>query len=106
MNLTPFCSVVSRTCPEDKQMSLSLTDLQGDLREYFSRIEEVLSGMDAVLTQLENRVARLEGRSGAASAVGGTEERLARLEGQMAAIAQSLFDGPSDGPQGSIIVRG
>ena len=87
-------------------MSLSLTDLQGDLREYFSRVEEVLSGMDAVLTQLENRVARLEGKTGQPAAAEPVEARLARLEGQMAAIAQSLFEGPGDYPNGSIIVGG
>ena len=84
-------------------MSLSLTDLQGDLQEYFSRIEEVLSGMDAVLARLESRVARLEQGVPAQGGAATLEQRVARLEGQLAAIADSLFDdgGPA-APPGSI----
>jgi hypothetical protein len=89
-------------------MSLTLADLQGDLREYFSRIEEVLSGMDAFLAQLETRVARLEGRPDAASQSDAPEalsKRVDRLEGQLAALVDGLY-GESDGkePGGGIVI--
>ena len=91
-------------------MSLTLTDLQGELREYFGRIEEVLSGMDAVLAQLETRVARLEGRQSGQSVPGSAsaEQRIARLEGQLAALVDSLYDNTSDdtrSPGGIILDR-
>lgn len=81
-------------------MSLSLLDLQGEIREYFGRIEEVLSGMDVILTQLENRVARLEGSNAdEAAPPATTEQRIARLEGQLASLVDSLFDQDQDGEQ-------
>lgn len=90
-------------------MSLSLTDLHGELREYFGRIEEVLSGMDAVVAQLEARVAKLEGRSVDSSLPAGasTEQRIARLEGQLAALVDSLYDqGPEGGAGSGEIILG
>lgn len=91
-------------------MSLTLADLQGDLREYFSRIEEVLSGMDSVLAQLETRVARLEGRQveNQSDAPGPIAQRVERLEGQLAALVDGLYgesDGNESGSGGIIIGR-
>jgi hypothetical protein len=45
-------------------MSLSLEDIKGELRENYLRTEEVLSGMDAYVLQLEKRLALLEDRIG------------------------------------------
>lgn len=77
-------------------MSLNLADLQGELREYFSRIEEVLSGMDVVLARLETRVAKLEESAGDSSSASPadlpTHSRLDRLEGQLSALVDSLYD--------------
>lgn len=49
-------------------MSLSLANLQGELREGYLRTEEVLSGMDAYIANLEKRIATLEGQMAAISA--------------------------------------
>jgi hypothetical protein len=55
-------------------MSLSLTDLQGELREGYLRTEEVLSGMDAYIANLEKRIATLEGQMAAIAAALGQDE--------------------------------
>ncbi|MEN9373412.1 MAG: hypothetical protein RIR79_964 [Pseudomonadota bacterium] len=41
-------------------MSLSLEDIKGEFREGYQRTEEVLTGMDAYITRLEQRIAALE----------------------------------------------
>ena len=43
-------------------MSLNLEDIKGEFREGYLRTEEVLSGMDAYIRKLEQRVAALEGQ--------------------------------------------
>lgn len=43
-------------------MSLSLEDLKGELRENYLRTEDVLTGMDAYIVQLEKRLANVEGK--------------------------------------------
>lgn len=55
-------------------MSLSLDDLKAEIDEYHNRIEEVLSGMSAVIDRLERRVVT--------------------LEGQLASVAAALSDEP------------
>jgi hypothetical protein len=49
-------------------MSLSLDDLKGEFREGYLRTEEVLSGMDAYISNLEKRIASLEGQMAALTA--------------------------------------
>ena len=78
-------------------MSLTLDQLQSELREYFSRVEEVLSGLDVVVTQLQDRVSALEAHAGS----GHSDERVEQLEGQLAAIVAAL----SDDSASDIIVR-
>lgn len=56
-------------------MSLSLEDIKGELRENYLRTEEVLSGMDAYVSQLEKRILKLEGQMAAfAAAVYGGDD--------------------------------
>lgn len=43
-------------------MSFSLVNLQGELREGYLRMEEVMSGMDAYIAKLEKRIVALERR--------------------------------------------
>jgi len=90
-------------------MSLTLTDLQGELREYFTRVEEVLSGMDSLLAQFESRLARLEQGlgTGAVPVTATAEQRIARLEGQLAALVEGLYgNGSEPGPGAGGIVIG
>jgi predicted nucleic acid-binding Zn-ribbon protein len=60
-------------------VSLSLEDLKGELRENYSRIEEVLSGMDNYIIRLENRLAA-------------QDERIEVLEGQLASLVAALIE--------------
>ena len=56
-------------------MSLSLEDIKGELRENYLRTEEVLSGMDAYVLQLERRLEKLEGQMAAfAAAIYGDDD--------------------------------
>lgn len=80
-------------------MSLTLDDLNAELREYFARVEEVLSGMDAVVAKLQDRVAALEGMHRPSNDM---EDRIARLEGQLAALVDAISDDDSSG----VIVSG
>lgn len=67
------------------QMSLSLEDLKGELREGYLRTEEVLAGMDAYIAKLEKRL--------------DTQlKRMDVLEGQMAAMTAALYADDPDGP--------
>jgi hypothetical protein len=76
-------------------VSLSLEDLKGELRENYSRIEEVLSGMDNYIIRLENRLVA-------------QDERIEVLEGQLASLVAALMgsDEPDDPTtQGMLIGR-
>ena len=88
-------------------MSLTHSDVEAAFREYFLRIEEVLSGMDVTLARLETRVATLEGRWKAIAAEGDVslEHRIARLEGQLASLAAAFTD-ESETSSGSGIYLG
>jgi hypothetical protein len=71
-------------------MSLSLEDIKGEFREGYLRTEEVLSGMDAYIAKLENRISVLEDRL----------KRIAVLEDQMAAITAAIYeDEPAQPPK-------
>lgn len=75
-------------------MSLTHSDIEAAFREYFRRIEEVLSGMDLVMARLESRVAALEGGSATigAEADASLAQRIDRLEGQLASLAAAFAD--------------
>jgi predicted nucleic acid-binding Zn-ribbon protein len=64
-------------------MSLSLEDIKGEFREGYQRTEEVLTGMDAYIMKLENRI---ESQS----------KRIAALEKQMAAIFAAVCSDDSE----------
>lgn len=46
---------------------MSLEQLHAEMLEYHLRVEEVLSGMDRAITDLSNRLARIEASKSAAS---------------------------------------
>ena len=61
-------------------MSLSLEDLKGELRENYTRIEEVFSSMDNYVVKLERRIEK-------------QDKRIEMLEGQLASIAAAFSGG-------------
>lgn len=60
-------------------MSISLESLKAELRNNYLCLEDVLSGMDNYITQLEQRVID-------------QEQRISKLEGQLAALTNALFN--------------
>lgn len=56
---------------------MAVDDLKAEITEYHIRIEEVLSGMDAMIQKLQRRA-------------DGAEQRVTTLEGQLAALAEAL----------------
>ena len=74
------------------------SDLSSELTEYHLRVEEVLSGMDRLLTDLANRVDRAERQltqlrsQGAHSASHGDDARLDALEERVAALGLAVSD--------------
>ena len=74
---------------------MSIDDLRHEQREYALRIEEVLAGMDRVLTDLTNRVSALEGRLKTADLLNpdtATIEHLRSLDEQIATMGAALSD--------------
>ena len=74
---------------------MSLDELRHEQREYTLRIEEVLAGMDRVLTDLGNRVKALERRMDAASSAktdAVTAVHLRSLDEQIATMGAVLSD--------------
>lgn len=74
---------------------MSVDDLRHEQREYALRIEEVLAGMDRVLTDLTNRVTALERQIATVNvtkADAATAEHLRSLDEQMATMGAALSD--------------
>ena len=66
---------------------MSVDDLRDEQREYVLRIEEVLAGMDRVLTDLANRVAAIERKASSDAAI---KEHLRSLDGQITALGLAV----------------
>jgi uncharacterized coiled-coil protein SlyX len=75
------------------QMSLSLEDLKGELREGYLRTEEVLAGMDAYIAKIEKRLANQVKRIDELEL---KIKRIDALEGQMAAMTAALYADDAD----------
>lgn len=62
----------------EKDMAMGFDELKVEITEYHLRIEEVLSGMDAMIQKLQHRADN-------------AEQRIAILEGQLAALSEALL---------------
>lgn len=74
---------------------MSVDELRHEQRQYALRIEEVLAGMDRVLTDLANRVAALERQmkaAGSSKPDAATAEHLRSLDEQIATMGAALSD--------------
>ena len=73
---------------------MSIDKLRDEQREYTLRIEEVLSGMDRVLTDLTKRVVAVERRAGVGGSGGHADPEIAArvesLEEQVATLGHAL----------------